>query len=135
MGRSFVKKILKSCTVCKPLNSRALAYPGHSDLPPLRFDDRHAFASTGCDYLGPLHVLPIYGSQDTVYKVYVVIYTCAASRAVILDVVNSSNTQNFIQSFRRFIARRGCPSIMISDNDASFTSDETQKFVADRFIE
>ena len=70
------------CTVCKRLNSRAYAYPGHSDLPPLRFDDRHAFASTGCDYLGPF-------------------YTCAASRAVILDVVNSSNTQNVIQSFRR----------------------------------
>ena len=64
-----------------------------------------------------------------------IISTCAASRAVILDVVNSSNTQNFIQSFKRFIARRGCPSIMISDNGASFTADETQKFVADRFIE
>ena len=130
-GRSFVKEILKLCTVCK----RAYAYPGHSDLPPLRFDDRHAFTSTGCDHLGPLHVLPIYGRQYAVYKAHVVIYTCAASRAVIIDVVNLSNTQNVVQSFRRFIARRWCPSIMISNNVASFTADETQKSVADRFIE
>ena len=67
-GRNFVRKILNSCTVCKKLNSRAFAYPGHSDLPPLRFDDRHPFGSTGYDYLGPLYVLPVYGQKNSMFK-------------------------------------------------------------------
>ena len=66
---------------------------------------------------------------------YVVSYTCATSRAVILEVVNSNNSQNFIQSFRRYIARRGFPAVMISDNGSSFRAEETQKFVADRFVQ
>ena len=53
------------CTVCTKLNSKAIAYPGHSDLPPLRFDDRHPFALTGCDYLVPLYVLPVYGQKNS----------------------------------------------------------------------
>ena len=133
-GRSFTKKILGPCTVCKRLNSRSFAYPGHSDLPELRFDKRHPFSSVGCDYLGPVYVTPVYGRKNSTYKAYVVIYTCATTRAVILEVVNSADTENFIQSFRRFIARRGCPSKIVSDNGPSFTAEETQKFASDRFV-
>ena len=133
-ARSFTRKILAPCTVCKRLNTRPFAYPGHSDLPEMRFDNRHPFASVGCDYLGPLYVTPVYGRKNSTFKAYVVIYTCASTRAVILEVVNSADTSTFIQSFRRFIARRGCPSTVISDNGPSFTAEETQKFAADRFV-
>ena len=34
-----------------------------------------------------------------------------------------------IKSFRRFISRRGCRSVMISDNSKSFVSNETLEFV------
>ena len=135
-GRSFTKKILFPCTLCKRLNGRPYAYPGHSDLPAMRFDDRAPFTSTGCDYLGPLHVLPIYGKDsDKMYKAYVVLYTRAATRAVILEVVNSTNTKNVLQCFRRFISRRGCPALRLSDNGSSFVSRETQEFAANHFID
>ena len=135
-GRSFTKKILFPCTLSKRLNGRPYAYPGHTDLPAMRFDDRAPFASTGHDYLGPLHVLPIYGKDsDKMYKAYVVLYTCAATRAVILEVVNSTNTKNFLQCFRRFISRRGCPALILSDNGSSFVSRETQEFAANHFID
>ena len=61
-------------------------------------------------------------------------YTCATTRAVILDVVNNANTNNFLNSFKRFLSRRGCPSLMISDNGSVFVADATQKFAADRGI-
>ena len=85
-GRSFVRKITGNCTFCKRLNGRSYRYPGHSDLPALRFDDRFPFASTGVDYLGPLHVLPVYGSGkvERLNKAYIVLYICAATRAIIL---------------------------------------------------
>ena len=134
-GRSFVKRIIGPCVVCKKLNSRPYVYPGHSDLPTLRFDDRYPFASTGCDYLGPVHVQPIYGDRKKLYKAWIVIYTCTATRAVILDLVSSTNAANFVQSFRRFVARRGSPSLMVSDNGSAFTADVTQKYATNSFVE
>ena len=70
-------------------------------------------------------------SNDDFFKAYIVLYTCAATRAVILEVVSSLNTINFVQSLRRFKARRGCPKLMVSDNGTSFVSDITQNFAAE----
>ena len=120
--RSFVRKVLFPCMACKKLNARALSYPSHSDQPPARFDCTHVFSSTGVDYMGPLLCLPIYGPKD---KSYVVLYTCAATRAIILDVVHNVAADTFKNSFRRFIARRGCPSNVISENGSSFAAEET----------
>ena len=133
-GRNFVKKFIFYCTVCKRLNSRPYEYPSLSDLPELRFDETFPFASTGVDYLGPLYCLPIYAKGDDLHKAYVVIYTCATTRAVILDVVSNANTDNFLNSFKRFLSRRGCPSLMLSDNGSVFVADATQQFAADRGI-
>ena len=134
-GRSFVKRLLKPCVVCRKLNTRSYEYPAHSDLPDVRFDDSHPFASTGADYLGPLLCLPVYGGKDDkLYKAYIVIYTCLSTRAVILEVVHNANTDTFLNSFRRFLSRRGCVSTMVSDNGGVFLADETRRFAAERGI-
>ena len=70
-GRSFVKKVISPCVLCRKLNGRPFVYPGHSDLPELRYDDRFPFASTGCDYLGPLFV----------QSICCFIYVCCYSRS------------------------------------------------------
>ena len=134
-GRSFVKKILYPCVPCKRLNARPLMYPGHSELPFVRFDERHPFSSTGVDYLGPLYCTPVYGKDGKTFKALVVLYTCLSTCAIVLDVVHASNAKVFINSLRRFISRRGCPAVIVSDNGSSFTAEETQKFVASKFIE
>ena len=133
-GRSFVKKLLHPCTLCRKLNARSYKYPAHSDLPALRFDDRYPFSSTGIDYLGPLYCLPVYGDVNKTFKSWVVIYTCAAIRAVILDVVSNMKAPTFISSLTQFISRRGCPNTIISDNGKYFIADETQRFAGNRFI-
>ncbi|VDP49260.1 unnamed protein product [Heligmosomoides polygyrus] len=48
-----------------------------------------------------------------------------ATRAVHLEVVLDLTTQEFLLAFRRFIARRGTPSIIYSDNSTTFRSAET----------
>ena len=125
-GRSFIKKPLRTCIVCQKVNARPLNYPTHSELPLIRFDERYPFAATGVDYLGPLYCSPVYGKKETLYKAHVVLYTCISTRAVILDVVHSADSQSFVNSFRRFISRRGCPAIMVLDNGSSFIAEETQ---------
>ena len=91
-ARNSVKKLIRPCTVCKRINSRAFQYAGHSDIPSSRFDDNRPFATTGIDYLGPLYCLPVYGEEEELYKVFIVLYTCAATRAVILDAVNNASS-------------------------------------------
>ena len=134
-GRSYVKKLLYSCVVCRKINTRSYEYPGHSDLPKLRFDDRHPYSTTGVDALGPLYCLPVYGDEQRTYKAWVMLYTCAATRAIVLDVVHDMRAHTFVSSFLRFISRRGCPNTVISDNGSSFTAIETQEFAASRYID
>ena len=132
--RQFVKKLLHRCFVCRRLNARPYSYPGHSDLPAFRFDESGAFNSTGVDYLGPLMVLPVCKIQEKLHKVHIVLYTCASARGVVLDVVDSPEAHTFVNSFKRFIARRGAPSLMVSDNGSMFTAAETQAFATSKEI-
>ena len=60
------------------------------------------------------------------YKVWVVLYTCAVTRAVHLDVVPDSSASAFLRSLKRFIGRRGVPSLMISDNATCFKNEEVK---------
>ncbi len=55
-----------------------------------------------------------------------VIYTCAVSRAVHLDIVNDMTAEAFIRSFRRFTARRGIPREVKSDNGKTFKAASKQ---------
>ena len=50
------------------------------------------------------------------------LFTCCITRAVHLDVVTNMSSEYFIRCFRRFSARRGLPSRIISDNAKTFKS-------------
>ena len=60
------------------------------------------------------------------YKTWIVLYTCAVTRAVHLDVVPDSTASAFIRSLKRFIGRRGVPNLMISDNATCFKNEEVK---------
>ena len=60
-----------------------------------RFDNSKPFNSTGVDYAGPVLVLPVFNPQGKLHKVHIVLYTCAATRVVVLDVVDSTDARTF----------------------------------------
>ena len=86
--------------------------------------------------MGPLHVKDIYykSSNDDMHKAYFVIFTCATSRSVILDLVEDNSSKNFMNSIQKFIARRDCPKKIISDNGTVFKSHDNQLFCSERGI-
>ena len=91
----------------------------------------------GVDHCGPVFIKNIYRSEqdeDELNKCYIVLYTCAAMRGVVLEVVRDTSSATFLDSFRRFISRRGCPSVIISDNSSAFTARNTQEFIIERNI-
>ena len=57
-------------------------------------------------------------SNDDMHKAYIVIFTCATLRSVTLDLVEENSRKNFMNSIKKFIARRGCPKKIISDNES-----------------
>ena len=68
---------------------------------------------TGIDYLGPLYV-----KTETGYKkvwVHVCLYTCMVTRAVHLELMLDMTSEQFLMGLRRFIARWGKPSEILSD--------------------
>ena len=59
-------------------------------------------------------------------KRYGVLFTCLTVRAVHIEVAHSLDTSSFINALRRFIARRGMPQVIRSDNAFNFTSGENE---------
>lgn len=53
-------------------------------------------------------------------KVYVCLFTCASTRAVHLELVDSLSVISFLQAFRRFASRRGFPARLLTDNAKTF---------------
>ena len=130
-SKSFVKKILYRCTLCRFINSRPYSYPKSPELPELpesRLKGGNVFATTGIDHFGPLYCHSNFRGdtigEDEVHKCHVVLYTCASSRGIILDLVPDTSVKEFINSLKRFIARRGCPQKILSDNGGEFTATE-----------
>ena len=52
------------------------------------------------------------------------LFTCCVTRAVHIELVTNLSSNNFLDCFRRFVSRRGLPSLIISDNGTTFQSAE-----------
>ncbi|XP_044171905.1 uncharacterized protein LOC122956303 [Acropora millepora] len=134
-GRQTVKSIINKCVVCKKLEGRPYGTPPASQLPRFRLCTEFAFTSIGVDFAGPVYVKDIYHRSADMNKAYIVLYTCASSRAVHLDLVPRLTTEVFVRSFKRFITRRGVPNLVVSDNGSTFKGEALRKLLADHRIE
>ena len=118
-GRQFVRKLLYQCVVCRKLEGRPYQAPPPPPLPEFRVKEEPPFTYVGLDFAGPLYVKnPNCNSPQQ--KVWICLYTCCVTRAIHLDLVPNLTTNAFLRSFRRFTARRGRPSFVVSDNGSTF---------------
>ena len=53
-------------------------------------------------------------------KRYGCLFTCLQSSAVHTEIIHSLSTDSYIMTLIRFIARRGCPTGIYSDNRSNF---------------
>lgn len=117
-GRSFVRKVIHRCVVCRRYEGKSYVPPPPPPLPSFRVTEAPAFTFTGVDYAGPLYVKGTSGEDSE--KAWICLFTCCVVRAIHLEVVSDMTTQSFIRCFKRFTARRGFPVKMISDNALTF---------------
>ena len=115
-GRQYVKKVLKGCLICKKLEGKAFDSPSMAPLPAFRVSEAPPFSSVGIDFAGPLYCK----TKKGMTKCYIALFSCSTTRAVHLELVYDLSTPTFILCLRRFCARRGTPTVIVSDNAKTF---------------
>lgn len=111
-SRQVIKRILRDCRTCKKFNPPAYAQ-SEGKLPDFRSKFSSPFEHVGMDHAGPFYL------KDR-GKVYVLLFTCACTRAVHLELVSTLNTLDTALAFRRFQSRRSRPLAVYSDNAPCF---------------
>jgi len=114
-SRSTVRKILNDCSLCMRRRIKPQP-PLMASLPKDQFQVAAPFSKVGVDYFGPIMVKHFCKQE----KPYGCLFTCLVTRAVHLEMTKSLETDSFINTLRRFIARRGPPSDIYSDNGTNF---------------
>lgn len=119
--RSLVKSVRSKCYGCKRFSATPARNPIPGQLPDGRTTVGGAFEVIGLDFPGPLKYKEGKKSQG---NAYLAIFTCSLSRAIHLELIASLETDNFIACLKRFIARRGRPRVIYSDNGGTFIKAE-----------
>lgn len=143
-GRSVVKGILHKCVPCRKANGPFYSTPKHPPLPSFRVQKARAFQSIGIDFCGPFAITDVKHEEWRVKfqrelgrrritrssnkkekapakpKAYMLIITCAVTRAVHLEATLGMTVNDFLMGFQRFMNVRGVPEIVNSDNAKTF---------------
>ncbi len=115
-GRQAVRSIQHHCTECQKWRGKS-NIPKMADLPPssLRLFQPVLY-STGMDCFGPFAIKIGHRNE----KCWGITYKCLTTKAVYIDLLSQADTNSFLMSLRRFIARRGKPHQLLSYQGTNF---------------
>ena len=120
--RSLLKSIEVHCLICRKRKAKTVT-PMMAELPVERLGYRQPpFTNCGVDYFGPFYVSIRRSSE----KRWCFLFTCMTTRAVHIEIVSSMDTSSCVMGMERFIARRGTPSVIWSDNGTNFVGTEKE---------
>ena len=119
---SLVRKVIRHCVTCRRRDAQPCQQM-EADLPLDRVTPHEpAFTSVGVDYFGPFAVKRGRGRE----KRYGCLFTCLTTRAVHVETADTLDTDSFINCLYRFMARRGEPRLIRSDNGTNFVGAERE---------
>lgn len=119
-ARQLVRSVIHKCVRCT--RERALS-PEQlmGNLPDYRVTrTARPFVHTGVDYAGPMTVRSTIGCGSKNHKVYIAIFICMNTKAIHIELVSDYSSNAFLAAYQRFVARRGIPTAMYSDNGTNF---------------
>ena len=119
---SLVRKVIRHCVTCRRRDAQPCQQM-EADLPLDRVTPYEpAFTSVGMDYFGPFAVKRSQGRE----KRYGCLFTCLTTRAIHIETADTLDTDSFINCLYRFMARRGEPHLIRSDNGTNFVGAERE---------
>ena len=120
--RWLLRNIENTCIACRKRKAQTETHI-MANLPIERLGYKQPpFANTGVDHFG-LFLVPI---RRITEKRWVFLLTCLTTRAVHIEVVPSLDTSSCVMGVERFIARRGTPTAIMSDNGTNFVGSQKE---------
>ena len=113
--RNALRSIKNKCIRRRKGRTQTKA-PVIADLPEERLVASTVFSNVGVDYFGPFTVK--IGRRNE--KRWCCLFTCLTVRAIHIEIVPKLDTDCCLNAIMRFIARRGKPVKMISNNGTNF---------------
>ena len=114
-ARIVIRSIIRRCVKCLRFNTK-YQVQRLGILPSPRVTPSRPFLFCAVDYGGPFMIRHGGQRSRTLSKSYVSLFICLATRAIHLELVSDLTANAFIAALRRFMARRGIPSQLYSDN-------------------
>ena len=118
-GHKVIRSITRACVICRR-DSAKTQQQMLGQLPIERTTPGPVFDTTGVDYAGPVYLKSGSVRKPTIIKAYISVFVSLTVKAVHLELVSDLTTDAFIACLRRFIARRGKPSLILSDHGSNF---------------
>ena len=115
-GRVKVRSVIHACVNCRKILAKPFPKLASPPLPDHRVTPSEPFERTGIDTFGPV----TYKVGKATRKGHVLLFTCATTRAVHLELITAISVQSVTFGLRRFFARYGLPKLIQSDNAKSF---------------
>ena len=127
--RPIAKGLLKNCVVYTQEHKKPLVGPPQPKLSSFRLSQTYPFENTGLDYAGPLFVKSIFDDPyNKTFKFYILLFTCAITRNIHLELTPSMDTNSLIRAIIRFRSRRDI-RLFISDNFQTFKSSDLEFYL------
>ena len=117
--RRRTKRVINECVECKRFQVTALANPPTGNLPKERTEGSVPFKSIGVDFAGPIKY---FSKNKSDMKAYILLYACGSTLAVYLDLLPDQTTEHLLHSLKCFVAKRGRPEKIFSDNGRTYVS-------------
>lgn len=124
-ARAQVKKLVGRCMVCYRTKKRLLGQQ-MAELPLLRTREARPFTFVGTDYAGYFEIKTSDRKNSPVAKGYVVLFLCLTTKAIHLELAGDLLTAEFIMLLENFIARRGIPNELWSENATNYIGAEKE---------
>ena len=105
-GRQTVKAISKNCFACNLVEEKWVAPPKTPNLSNSTVNCSYAFEPVGIDSPGQLYVKDIYRRNENFNKCYLLLFTCATTRALYLEITQGISADALIFAVQRSVARR-----------------------------
>lgn len=118
-GRNLARKITHNCITCLRFSGKHIQ-PIMGNLPKERVAGGFPFLNTAIDYAGPVLIADRKGRGSKHIKAYICVFVCLAVKAVHIELVTDLTKEGFLAALNRFIARRGRPVNVFSDNGTNF---------------
>ena len=124
-GRRLSRSVCTSCITCRKQAAKASSQL-LGQLPPASVEPNQVFLHTGMDCCGPFKIRQGYTRKPVEVTAYLAIFICFATKAVHLEVVSDLKTPSFLAALDRFVARRGLPLHLHSDNGSNYKGAQNQ---------